>query len=442
MDVSSRLQLFPDTTKIESDSLHIGDLSLADLAEKYGTPLYVYDRASMDAAVTRYKEALRAHYPAESSLTYAGKAFLCKAIAQWVRREHLWLDCTGEGELAIAVAGGVPPETLVVHGSNKSAADLLTAMQSSETIVVDNLDELARIVELTQRSAGGATETSHHPGLWLRLQPGVQVETHHAYTETGQASSKFGMPPHEIVAAVRLAKSNGLTISGLHFHLGSNFRSTAPLVAAVELALHVAMEMGFAKTWHFSPGGGWGVAYHEDELPQPDADTYVEAISRTIVRNCRLSSLSLPHLHLEPGRSLVARAGVAVYRVGAIKRREGRTWLMTDGGMADNIRHALYGARYSCLPVLGLHRDFEEQVSIGGPGCESGDVLLEDLRMPKLKVGELIAIPASGAYQLSMASNYNGARRPAVLWLEGAAARLIVRRETVEDLLRRDLSIA
>ncbi len=442
MGVRDRLPLFPDTTQIKSDSLHIGGLSLADLADKYGTPLYSYDAATMDSAAARYRKALKAHYPGESSLTYAGKALLCKAVAQWIRREHLWLDCTGEGELAVAAAGSVPPESVIVHGSNKSRADLGAAWQGARTVVIDNLDELTRLIDVLKAGRGTASPSMQAPAIWLRLQPGVQVETHHAYTETGQADSKFGMPATEIAAGIRLARSNDLKVSGLHFHLGSNFRSTAPLVEAIELALEVALEVGFGEGWHFSPGGGWGVAYHEDELPPPDTEVYVESISRTILRRCRSSGLPLPHLHLEPGRSLVARAGVAVYRVGGIKVREGRTWIITDGGMADNPRHALYGARYSCLTVKGTDRNFEQQVSIAGPYCESGDVLLEDLRMPQVRVGELLAIPVSGAYQLSMASNYNGARRPAVLWLEKSAARLIVRRETVEDLLRRDLSLA
>lgn len=441
MDASERLQLFPDATSLEADSLEVGGLDLTNLAEKYGTPLYIYDRSTMDAALSRYKEALRIFYPAASSLMYAAKAFLCKAVAQWIRRQHLWLDCASEGELAVAVAAGLPPESLVVHGCNKSLADLRAAQRDARTLVIDNLDELVRLGELLKASTADPVDRTQGLSLWLRLQPGVRVQTHHAHTETGGADSKFGMPRAEIAEAARFARSNGLTISGLHFHLGSNFRSTPPIVAAIELAVDIAAEIGLRDGWHFCPGGGWGVAYHEDELPQPDAEAYVQAVSRTTLRRCRSNSLPLPHLHLEPGRSLVARAGVAVYRVGAIKRREGRTWILTDGGMADNPRFALYGAKYSCLPVRGLRREFEEQVSMAGPYCESGDVLIEDLRMPKLEVGELVAVPVSGAYQISMASNYNGARRPAALWLEQSTARLIIRRETTDDLLQRDLSL-
>jgi diaminopimelate decarboxylase len=205
--------------------------------------------------------------------------------------------------------------------------------------------------------------------------------------------------------------------------------------------LDLAREIGLHGEWHLCPGGGWGVAYHEDELPGPSIESYVRGIAESVVEGCRQRGLDLPHLHLEPGRSLIARAGVALYRVGAVKRRGDRTWLLTDGGMADNPRHALYGVRYSCLTVAGTGRARTERVSIGGPYCESGDVVIEDLLMPKVEEGEWIAIPMAGAYHLSMSSNYNGARKPAVLWLEEGKAKLIQRRETVEDLLRRDAEL-
>ncbi|MDO8754505.1 MAG: diaminopimelate decarboxylase, partial [Anaerolineales bacterium] len=200
-------------------------------------------------------------------------------------------------------------------------------------------------------------------------------------------------------------------------------------------------EIGFVDDWHFSPGGGWGVAYHEDELPQPEIDEYVRVIAENVIEGCKTRGLVLPHLHLEPGRSLVARAGVAVYTVGAIKRRGNKVWVLTDGGMTDNPRYAMYGARYSCLTVAGLGRERSEVVSIAGPYCESGDVIIEDLSMPQIEEGELIAIPASGAYHLSMASNYNGSRKPAVIWLEEGKAQIIIQREMIDDLLKRDVGL-
>ena len=243
----------------------------------------------------------------------------------------------------------------------------------------------------------------------------------------------------EILDAAQFCKTHNLPLKGIHFHQGSNFRDPEPLIPAIDMALDLAKEIGVSGEWHFCPGGGWGVAYHEDELPNPSVESYVRGIAESVIEGCQSRGLDLPHLHLEPGRSLVARAGVALYRVGAVKRRGERTWLLTDGGMADNPRHALYGARYSCLTVSGHAREKMEKVSVAGPYCESGDVVIEDLLMPNVDEGELIAIPVAGAYHLSMSSNYNGARKPAVIWLEEGHTKLIIERETVHDLLKNQL---
>ncbi len=433
----NRLELFPDTTKIENDSLTIAGHSLASLADLYGTPLYLYDRATMDNAAAGYKSALRSFYPGPASVTYAGKALLNTAIAQWTQNHNLFIDCTGEGEIAIAMAGGLPRKHILVHGVNKSIADLNSAIQNAGTLVVDNLTEL-RTLESDSLLSNMRKQASAFQ-IWLRLLPGIAVETHHTHTQTGQRDSKFGMTREEILEAAAFCKSHNLPLNGIHFHQGSNFRDPFPLKEAIAIGLDMAKEIGFEGEWHFSPGGGWGVAYHEDELPQPDTEAYVHVIAKSVIEGCQVRGLSLPHLHLEPGRSLVARAGVALYRVGAVKRRGDKVWILTDGGMTDNPRHAMYGARYSCLTVSGVGRERSEMVSIAGPYCESGDVIIRDLPMPKVGEEELIAVPVSGAYQLSMSSNYNGARKPAVVWLEAGTVRLIQRRETLEDLLRLDL---
>lgn len=430
--ISDRLALFPDSVRIQNDALSIAGHDLVSLAEQYGTPLYVYDRATLDASVKEYQNALQRYYPGQARITYAGKAFLCKALATWTQEHDLFVDCTGETEIAVAVAGGVPRQNTLVHGVNKSTEDLKAALAYAGTIVVDNITELHRLqLRLTNYSS-----QSPVPHLWLRLLPGVAVHTHHAHTQTGQHDSKFGMTRQEILEAARFCKENDLPLQGIHFHQGSNFRDPEPLLPAMDMALDLAKEIGFRGEWHFCPGGGWGVAYHEDELPSPSIESYVRGIAESVLEGCRQRGLDLPSLHLEPGRSLVARAGVALYRVGALKRRPGKSWLLIDGGMADNPRHALYGAKYSCLPVTGLSRASLEKVSVAGPFCESGDVVIEDLLLPELQEGELIAIPVAGAYHMSMASNYNGARRPAVLWLEAGDAKLIIQRETIDDLLK------
>ena len=357
-----RLGLFPDSTKIENDLLTIAGYDLASLADQYLTSLYIYDRATLDSSVKSYTDALSAHYPAPSHITYAGKAFLCKAIAQWTKEHGLHVDCTGEGEIGIAVAGGVPREHILVHGVNKSVADLKSAETYAGTLVVDNLTELSRITQYISRNTS----------IWLRLLPGVAVSTHHAHTQTGQHDSKFGMTREEILEAAKFCKEHDLPLKGIHFHQGSNFRDPEPLIPAIDMALDLAKEIGFSGEWHFCPGGGWAVAYHEDELPNPSIESYVRGIAEAVIEGCQSRGLDLPHLHLEPGRSLIARAGVAIYRVGAVKRRGEKVWLLIDGGMADNPRFAMYGARYSCLTVSGVGRERSERVSIAGPFCEFG----------------------------------------------------------------------
>jgi len=444
-----RIHLFPISAKIENDKLTIAGHDLASLVDRYLTPLYLYDRATLNFSAKSYTDALSAHYPAPSRITYAGKAFLCKAIAQWTQEHDFFVDSTGQGEIGIAVAAGVPREHILVHGVNKSLDDLKSAIEHAGTIVVDNITELKRIHVTLSKSEGSLHKTGEtlqsqqslpqsDINLWLRLLPGVAVSTHHAHTQTGQHDSKFGMTRDEILEAAKYCKEHNLPLTGIHFHQGSNFRDPEPLIPAIDTALDLAKGIGFNSEWHFSPGGGWGVAYHEDELPDPSIESYVRGIAEAVIEGCQSRGLDLPHLHLEPGRSLVAHAGVAIYRVGAVKRRGDKTWLLTDGGMADNPRFALYGARYSCLPVSGVSRERGERVSVAGPYCESGDVVIENLSMPKVEEGELIAIPVAGAYHLSMSSNYNGARRPAVLMLEEGNAKLIVRREATEDLLKRD----
>jgi len=428
-----RLDLFPISVGIENDTLTLAGHNLISLAQQYGTPLYLYDRATLDAAAHGYKSALASYYPGAASITYAGKAFLNLAIAQWTQTQGLTIDCTGEGEIAIAVAANVQRNNILVHGVNKSNEDLKAAIEHAGTIVVDNLTELKHIQSLLVNYKVPSLN------LWLRLLPGVAVSTHHAHTQTGQHDSKFGMTRAEISEAADFCKEHDLPLSGIHFHQGSNFRDPEPLIPAIEMALDLAKEIGFTGEWHFCPGGGWGVAYHEDELPHPSVESYVYGIAKAVMDGCKERKLDLPHLHLEPGRSLVARAGVAIYCVGAIKQRGDKTWLLTDGGMADNPRFALYGARYSCLTVSGVSGERSGKVSIAGPYCESGDVVIEDLPMPLVKEGDLIAIPMAGAYHLSMSSNYNGARRPAVLMLDHEKAKLILRRETLQDLLSKDV---
>ena len=432
-----RLALFPITTQVvtqaDGQTLTIGGCDLEALAGQFGTPLYLFDAATLDAAALTYTHALATAYPGASGVTYAGKAFLCKAMARWTQRYGFSVDCTGVGEIAVAVAAEVPREHILVHGVNKSAEDLDAAVRQAGVIVVDNLAELHRLSALLPKA-------EPRPVLWLRVKPGLAVDTH-AYRQTGQSDSKFGMAPQETLDAVALCLAQGLPLAGLHFHQGSHFHDPAPLGPALDMVLDLIEEIRDQSGWTpatLSPGGGWGVPYHDDDLPHPTVEAYVEFVAGRLAAGCRARGLPLPRLQLEPGRSLVARAGVAIYRVGAVKRTPARRWLLLDGGLADNPRPALYGARYSALPVHDPARPATTPSWLAGPYCESGDVLIENLPLPELTEGELVAVPVSGAYHLSMGSNYNGARKPAVLWLQHGQASVIQRRETLDDLLARD----
>ncbi len=415
-----RLSLFPLSTAIADDQLTLQGYRLQDLATQYGTPLYIYDAATLEHHYAAYVETLQHRYPAPCAITYAGKAYLSPRLIHWLERHGAWIDCSSYGEILTTRASS-PRVPILVHGVNKSLLDLEHAIRHAQVIVVDNPSELHRLIACHKNGA-------HMPDLWLRFQPGIAPHTH-SHIQTGHHESKFGMNAEELLHTVKEARHNGLSIRGLHFHIGSQFRETSSLCAAIEQALDLAARIFRSEEWHFSPGGGWGVPYHENDLPWPPIETYLAEMIACILKGVRARGLPLPSLHVEPGRSLIAQAGLAIYRIGTIKRRPSRTWLLADGGMADNPRPALYGARYTALPLRALSRPWEERVWIGGPYCESGDVLIEDLLFPTIEEGEYIAIPVSGAYQLSMASNYNGAARPAVLWIEKGKLFLNQKRE-------------
>ncbi len=439
--LGNRLALFPRTTKVTTHhglaALTIADVNLQELAAQYGTPLYIYDRATMDAAVRDYQQALAEAYSGETGLTYASKSFLCLAIAQWAAEMDLWLDVTGIGEITVAQAAAVPKSKIVVHGVNKSQMDLEAASSMAGVIVVDNLTELNRLLQIL------SSYSAPFADIWLRFRPGLAVHTH-TYTQTGQIDSKFGMGFEDMEQAVRLCMEHDLPLKGIHFHQGSHFHDPSPLRPALDSTLDLVSLLHNRYGWDpqvLCPGGGWGVPYHEDDLPHLPIREYVQTICSQLMDGCNRRKLPLPRLQIEPGRSLVAQAGVAIYRVDTIKHTPGRRWLLLNGGLADNPRPALYRARYSALTVANPQRPSIGSAWLAGPYCESGDILIEDLAMPEVAPGELVAIPVSGAYQLSMGSNYNGAPRPAVVWLSDGKAALIQRRETYEELIRRDLPL-
>jgi diaminopimelate decarboxylase len=437
-----RLALFPLGTRFdEKGELGLGGCSASSLAQEFGTPLYVFDETTLRARCREYRQALARYYPGPAQVAYASKAYLNLALAQLFAQEDLSLDVVSGGELYVARQAGFPAERIHFHGNNKTAAELAMALDEGVgRIVVDNTHELDALEQL-------AAERRVRVPIWLRLSPGIDVHTH-VYRKTGLLDSKFGFPLETDAAEdalVRATTSPHLELFGLHAHIGSQVFDVEPFVEAVALLVDFAAAMGARHGFELcelSPGGGWGVPHQEADPPAP-ADRYVQAVSRAVMDGCRCHGLALPALVIEPGRSIVAPAGVALYRIGARKEIPGvRTYVSVDGGMADNIRPALYGARYTAVVANKANLPPEETVTVAGRFCESGDVLIRDIALPRLVPGDLLAVPMAGAYCLPLASNYNLVPRPAVVLVRGGQAALIQRRETFQDLTARDLPIS
>ncbi|HYN89704.1 MAG TPA: diaminopimelate decarboxylase [Ardenticatenaceae bacterium] len=415
--------------------LVIGGCSVVDLSEEYGTPLYLYDQATLDTALAEYRTALTTYWPGTAEIAYAAKAWLSLAMAQWAARRELGLDVVSHGEMEIARRAGFPPERMHAHGNNKPALFLDQAIAAGVgRIVVDGEADLEATIEAARRQG-------RRQAIWLRLNLGVAAGTHR-HVETGGATTKFGLSfadgsAHR--AARRALGSPDVELLGLHMHIGSQIADPAPLVAAIERVLDFAAVLTSEQDWQWrelSPGGGWAVPYVPGG-PRLAPEHALAALSRTIADRCRQTGLRLPHLVLEPGRELVARAGVALYRVGMVKRAGTVNYAFVDGGLGDNPRPTLYEARYTAV-LANREAPPSSIYTLAGPYCESGDVLIRELYLPELYPGDLLAVPVSGAYQLSMASTYNGIPRPAVLWLNESGSWFVQRRESIDDLLARD----
>lgn len=426
------------TTRDDAGTLVIGGVNVADLAAEYGTPLYIYDEASIRERCSFYRDALAASHP-RPRVVYAGKAWLSIELLKIIRDEGLSLDVVSAGELYVALKAGFPPERISLHGNNKGPDELKMAIDAGiKQIVVDNFYEIECLAELT---AGRETP---FPVL-LRVNPGIDVHTHD-YRKTGIIDSKFGLgiETGDAEKAVAMIDATpGLDLKGYHCHIGSQIFEVEPFVDSVYTLFEFAASMRDAHGVvpdEISPGGGFGVPYAPGD---PDAlvDEYVRAIGAAAREAAVDAGFADPELTIEPGRSIVGHAGVAVYTVGASKEIPGvRTYVSVDGGMADNIRPALYGAVYSAELVTDRNADETRPVTIAGKFCESGDVLINEVELPKMQPGDLLAIPVAGAYSLAMASNYNMALRPAVVFVANGNARLVQRRETFEDLVLRDVT--
>lgn len=421
----------------EAGHLTLGGCDAVELAREFDTPLYVFDEETLRHQCRKFQAEFRSRHP-DTVVAYAAKAYLGRALAAILAQEEMALDVVSGGELAIAASVNFPPERIYFHGNNKSEAELREALAYGvDRIVIDNFHEMQLLNGLAQ-GAG-----RRQPVL-LRLSPGIDPHTH-AHTTTGTLDSKFGipLPTGQGEAAVRQAlEMPGLEVVGLHVHLGSPLFELEPYREAVDVLLAFAAEMGKKhglKLDELSPGGGFAVQYVEGQAP-PAIGEYAEAIVSGLTEGCRKHGLPLPRLIIEPGRAIVARAGVALYTVGASKEVPGvRRFVSVDGGIADNIRPPLYESQYSALVASKALETRRERVTIAGRYCESGDILMRDADLAPLDAGDILAMATAGAYALPMASNYNASLRPAVLLVRDGGAKLIRRRETYEDLMRADV---
>jgi diaminopimelate decarboxylase len=436
MEKVPRLSLFPLTAEVNKEGhLVIGGCDAVDLAAEFGTPLYLFDEFSLRSRCAEFNAEFGQRYR-DTTVIYACKAFINRALAVILSEEGLGLDVVSGGELGIAQSVGFSLDKVYFHGNNKSAGELMLALKwHIGRIVVDNFHELSLL-------AGMAEEQGSVVDILLRLSPGVEPHTH-KYIATGVVDSKFGFPLlRGEEAVVQTMSAPHLNLVGLHFHIGSLIFEVEPYQEAIEVILDFAAEMqhkhGF-ELRELNVGGGFAIQYTLDS-PAPPISAYAEVIASRVITKCRQLNLALPRLIIEPGRSIVGPAGVALYTAGAVKDiPRVRCYVSVDGGMADNIRPALYGAKYEAVVANKMLAQEAKRVTIAGKFCESGDILIRDIALPSVSGGDIIAIPGCGAYCLPQASNYNASLKPAIVLVNKGKPRLIRRRETFDDLTKCDL---
>ena len=413
------LALFPGGTRVAAGVLELDGLPVTDLAERFGTPLVVYAEAALRERARMFQRAVP-----DALVVYGTKAFPNVALMRLLAEEGLGADVSTLGELAFARQAGITGERLLVHGNNKSDEELRAAAEAEALVVLDALDEPARA------AAAGVRR------VLVRVTPGVEAETHEAI-RTGHRGSKFGLDEDDAVEAVRAALGAGLDVEGLHVHVGSQLEDVRSHLLAVALLAQFADRCRDELDWlprTVDIGGGFGIRHVQAEL-EPPVEELVRTVAAAVARDWLMRGLQAPRLIVEPGRALVGPTAFTLYRVGAVKQAGERRYVAIDGGMSDNPRPQLYGARYAALLANRADEEPDDVFTIAGKHCESGDVLIERAELPEPRRGDLIAVPATGAYTLGMASNYNGVPRPAAVLVGDGNASLIRRRETVDDLL-------
>ncbi|MEX0850665.1 MAG: diaminopimelate decarboxylase [Gaiellaceae bacterium] len=413
------LDLFPDSASIESGELTVGGVRATELAERFGTPLVVYCEETLRARAQEIRDAVP-----DALVVYGSKAFPNVAVLRLFAEEGLGADVASLGELTFARAAGITGERLVVHGNAKSEDELRAAAEADATVVLDAEDEVKRA------AAAGVRR------VLVRVTLGVEADTHEAI-QTGHHGSKFGLPPDAAMRSVAAARADGLDVAGLHVHVGSQLADTAAHEETIELLAAFAGRCRDELDWTprlVNAGGGFAVR-HVPEEPEVSLGPLARAVGDAVTRAWKEHGLPKTRILLEPGRALVGQAGVTLYRVRTVKRLDDVTWVAVDGGMSDNPRPQLYGARYTALSATRTDEPATETASVAGLHCESGDVLIDDVALPAPRVGDLLAVPATGAYTLAMSSSYNATPRPAAVLVSSGESHIIRRRETVQDLL-------
>ncbi|NLO37912.1 MAG: diaminopimelate decarboxylase [Ruminiclostridium sp.] len=422
----------------EKGNLEIGGCDTTELVKEFGTPLYVMDEMNIRHNCRRYKQAMDIFYDGNGLVLYAGKAFLTMAMCKIIEQEGLGLDVVSGGEIYTAIKTGFPMERVYFHGNNKTPEEISMGIEHGiGRFVVDNQTELEAIERI-------AAEQSKRVKVSFRIKPGVDAHTHE-FIQTGQIDSKFGVAlengeAEEIIALA--ARMKHIDVVGVHCHIGSQIFALEPFERTAEVMLSFIADIRDQYGIHITElnlGGGFGIQYTEKDEPL-EYDQFIEAVSKVVKRVCHEKGLGRMYMLMEPGRSIAAPAGITLYRVGNVKDiKDVRKYISIDGGMCDNPRYALYQAEYTALLANRAAAAKTEIVTIAGKCCESGDLIAKDIAIPPAKPGDIMAVLATGAYNYSMAMNYNRNGKPPVVLVKDGKSRLIVKREDYSDLLRNDI---
>lgn len=422
----------------EKGHLEIGGCDTIDLAEKYGTPLYVVDENEIRKNCRAFVKSIEDNYNGHGTVAYASKAFSCMEMYRICKQENMSIDTVSAGEIYTALKAGFPAERIYFHGNNKTLDEIEFALDNNVgRIVVDNLTELEKIEKAAEKRNITAK-------IMFRIKPGIDAHTH-SFIRTGQIDSKFGLALENgeaMVGVKRALALKNVELCGLHCHIGSQIFDISPFELAAEVMMDfiakIKEEIG-AEIKELNLGGGFGIKYTEEDKPAPYSD-YMNRVAAVIKKKAEEHSMELPFIIIEPGRSIAGAAGITLYTVGAVKEIENvRTYVSIDGGMTDNPRYILYQSTYEILCANKANEPKTEKITLAGKCCESGDLIQENAMIQKVVPGDTIAVLSTGAYNYSMASNYNRIGRPAVVMTNNGESRIIVKRESFEDLVRNDV---